>query len=112
MLGSLYIQMLDVGAPALSESLRVLADPAQVPAVFHCAAGKDRTGVLAAIVLSLLGVDEETIVGDYALTAAAMAAAGRAAEAGPARGPHRHERPAVGRTWRPRPRPCAGSSTT
>ena len=72
-LGSLYIQMLDVGAPALADSLRVLADPAQVPAVFHCAAGKDRTGVLAAVVLALLGVDEETIIGDYALTAAAMA---------------------------------------
>ncbi len=72
-LGSLYIQMLDVGAPALAGALQVLADPAQVPAVFHCAAGKDRTGVLAAVVLALLGVDEETIIGDYALTAAAMA---------------------------------------
>ena len=41
--------------------------------MFHCAAGKDRTGVLAAVVLALLGVDEETIIGDYALTAAAMA---------------------------------------
>lgn len=72
-LGSLYIQMLDVGAPALGDSLRVLADPGQTPAVFHCAAGKDRTGVLAAVVLALLGVDEETIIGDYALTATAMA---------------------------------------
>jgi len=71
-LGGLYIQMLEAGAPALADALRVLADPGQVPAVFHCAAGKDRTGVLAAIVLALLGVDEETIVGDYALTAAAM----------------------------------------
>jgi protein-tyrosine phosphatase len=71
-LGSLYVQMLDVGAPALAESLRTLATPAKVPAVFHCAAGKDRTGVLAAMVLSLLGVDEETIVGDYALSALAM----------------------------------------
>jgi len=72
-LGSLYVQMLDVGAPALADSLRVLADPSQVPAVFHCAAGKDRTGVLAAVVLALLGVDEEVIIGDYALTATAMA---------------------------------------
>jgi protein-tyrosine phosphatase len=71
-LGSLYVQMLDVGAPALAESVRVLAEPARVPAVFHCAAGKDRTGVLAAIVLSVLGVDEDTIVGDYALSALAM----------------------------------------
>ncbi len=72
-LGQLYVDMLDVGAPALAGALRTLADPASVPAVFHCAAGKDRTGVLAALVLGLLGVDDETIVGDYALTASAMA---------------------------------------
>jgi protein-tyrosine phosphatase len=72
-LGTLYVEMLDVGAPALAESLRVLADRARVPAVFHCAAGKDRTGVLAAVVLALLGVDDEVIIGDYALTAVAMA---------------------------------------
>jgi protein tyrosine/serine phosphatase len=71
-LGQLYLQMLEVGAPAFAAALRVLADPAQVPAVFHCAAGKDRTGVLAALVLALLGVDEDTIAGDYALTAASM----------------------------------------
>ena len=37
-------------------------------AVFYCAAGKDRTGVLAAIVLAVLGVDDDDIVADYALT--------------------------------------------
>lgn len=36
--------------------------------VIHCAAGKDRTGTLAAIVLSVLGVDPETIYKDYMLT--------------------------------------------
>lgn len=71
-LGSLYVQMLDVGAPALSAALTLLASDANVPAVFHCAAGKDRTGVLAALVLSLMGVADEVIVGDYALTAGAM----------------------------------------
>jgi protein-tyrosine phosphatase len=40
--------------------------------VFHCTAGKDRTGVLSAIVLSLLGVDEPTVVADYALSGEAM----------------------------------------
>ena len=35
----------------------MLGDPASYPLVFHCAAGKDRTGVLAALVLDLLGVD-------------------------------------------------------
>jgi protein-tyrosine phosphatase len=36
--------------------------------VIHCAAGKDRTGVLTALVLSLAGVAEDDIVADYALT--------------------------------------------
>ncbi|MGX9888482.1 GNAT family N-acetyltransferase [Streptomyces sp. NPDC002276] len=38
------------------------------PLVFHCASGKDRTGLLAALVLGLLGVPEETIVEDFTLT--------------------------------------------
>ena len=46
--------------------------PTPCPAVFHCTAGKDRTGVLSAIVLSLLGVDEPTVVADYALSGEAM----------------------------------------
>ncbi len=40
------------------------------PAVYHCAAGKDRTGVVSAILLGLLGVREEIIVADYAATQA------------------------------------------
>lgn len=36
--------------------------------VFHCAAGKDRTGIIAAAILGLLGVDDEVITRDYALT--------------------------------------------
>jgi protein-tyrosine phosphatase len=36
--------------------------------VFHCAAGKDRTGVVAALVLDILGVDPEVIVADYMIT--------------------------------------------
>ena len=40
--------------------------------MFHCAAGKDRTGLLAALVLSALGVSDEDVVRDYALTEAAM----------------------------------------
>ena len=38
------------------------------PAVYHCAAGKDRTGVVSAILLGMLGVPEEVIVADYAAT--------------------------------------------
>jgi protein-tyrosine phosphatase len=38
------------------------------PVLFHCAAGKDRTGVVAALLLSLLGVADDVIVADYVLT--------------------------------------------
>lgn len=38
------------------------------PLVFHCAAGKDRTGVASALILAALGVARETIVADYILT--------------------------------------------
>lgn len=71
-LGELYIDMLTIGAPALRGSLETLAEPRHLPAVFHCAAGKDRTGVLAAMVLSLLGVDEDTIIADYAISGRSM----------------------------------------
>jgi len=41
---------------------------ADAGAVFHCAAGKDRTGVISAIVLGLLGVPDDVIVADYVAT--------------------------------------------
>jgi protein-tyrosine phosphatase len=50
-----------------------LAEPGALPAVFHCAAGKDRTGVLAALVLWLLRVPVETVADDYALSEEATA---------------------------------------
>ena len=67
-----YQEMLDEGAPALAAALEVLADPAAYPAVFHCAAGKDRTGVLAAVILGALGVDDDTVADDYGLSRGAM----------------------------------------
>ena len=38
------------------------------PLAFHCSAGKDRTGVGAALILTALGVDRETVIADYAMT--------------------------------------------
>ena len=67
-----YEEMLDDGAAALAGALEVLADAEAYPAVFHCAAGKDRTGVLAAVVLGVLGVDDDTIATDYGLSKVAM----------------------------------------
>ncbi len=71
-LGSQYREFLSDAGGQIRAALEVLADPDALPAVFHCTAGKDRTGVLSAIVLSLLGVDEPTVVADYALSGEAM----------------------------------------
>jgi protein-tyrosine phosphatase len=48
--------------------LTELAIPERLPAVFHCTAGKDRTGVAAALLLTVLGVDRATVLDDYELT--------------------------------------------
>jgi protein-tyrosine phosphatase len=50
------------------EALTALAQSSNSPAVFHCTAGKDRTGILSALLLELLGVDEPQILEDYYLT--------------------------------------------
>ena len=62
-LEALYLQCLH--SPSTVQAVKYVAANAGKPTLFHCAAGKDRTGVVAALVLSLLGVDDETIVGDY-----------------------------------------------
>jgi protein-tyrosine phosphatase len=67
-----YLAMLDEGEERLAEALMKLAEADALPAVFHCAAGKDRTGLLAMLVLGCLGVPDEYIVADYALTEAGM----------------------------------------
>ena len=51
------------------KALSIIADPANHPVLFHCTAGKDRTGVLAGMILNILGVPDRDIIGDYALTA-------------------------------------------
>ena len=59
-------------APTLAGALGLAADPESLPLVFHCAAGKDRTGVLAALLLSLLGVADDVIAHDYSLSGIGM----------------------------------------
>jgi protein-tyrosine phosphatase len=63
-----YEQMLAHGSGAYVAAMSSIVDADALPAVFYCLAGKDRTGCFAAVVLGLLGVDDETIVADYALT--------------------------------------------
>ncbi|MEV7005576.1 tyrosine-protein phosphatase [Streptosporangium sp. NPDC051022] len=62
-----YAEVALDGVKELRQSLEVIASGSD-PLVFHCASGKDRTGILAALVLSLIGVSEDQIVEDFALT--------------------------------------------
>jgi protein-tyrosine phosphatase len=63
-----YLGYLHEGPGAFAGVVRTLADPASTPAVFFCNAGKDRTGVTAAMVLALLRVPAAVIAQDYART--------------------------------------------
>jgi protein tyrosine/serine phosphatase len=70
-LAEIYFQMLRFARAPIGRALETLA-ASPGAAVFHCAAGKDRTGVLAAVVLGALGVRDEDIVEDYAWTRRAL----------------------------------------
>jgi len=50
---------------SFAETLRRLADPRQVPLLYHCTAGKDRTGMMTALLLTTLGVPRTTVTADY-----------------------------------------------
>ncbi len=62
-----YETVLRESLPQQAEAIAAVADAAG-PVVFFCAAGKDRTGLLAALLLGLVGVDDRVIVDDYALS--------------------------------------------
>jgi protein-tyrosine phosphatase len=64
---TVYMLMLQRGAPSYRRVIEAVAG-ADVPIVYHCSGGKDRAGVLSALLLSIAGVERETIVEDYALT--------------------------------------------
>ncbi len=63
-----YRSILDERQEQVCTALLALAAPDGLPGLVHCSAGKDRTGVMAALMLGLCGVPHETIVTDYALT--------------------------------------------
>lgn len=72
-MGQMYLGMVDQAAPQLVTALNVIAH-APGASAFHCAAGRDRTGVLAAMLLLALGASDEAIVNDYARTGPNMGA--------------------------------------
>ncbi len=65
----LYAGLIRHSAAQIGELFTALAEDDGLPAVFHCHAGKDRTGLVAALLLDALGVDREVILDDYELTA-------------------------------------------
>jgi len=62
-----YFAALDHAGAAFAEATRLVAH-APGAALFHCSAGKDRTGLLAALLLESVGVDRATVLEDFALT--------------------------------------------
>jgi protein-tyrosine phosphatase len=65
---------IDRRAPQIVAMMRAVANAAPGGVLIHCLAGKDRTGIAVALLLGLVGVDDEQIAADYALSEAALAA--------------------------------------
>lgn len=72
-MGRSYVAMVEHAAPQLVTALNIIAYSPGATA-FHCAAGRDRTGVLAAVLLLALGANDHDIVTDYAKTGPNMRA--------------------------------------
>jgi protein-tyrosine phosphatase len=72
-MGEMYARMVESAAPQLASALAIIA-LAPGATAFHCAAGRDRTGVLAAVLLLALGATDDDIVTDYARTSPNMPA--------------------------------------
>jgi HAD superfamily hydrolase (TIGR01509 family) len=68
-LADLYRGSLDRNQKHIAQILRALAEaPDPAPVVVHCRSGKDRTGLLVALLLDLVGVPREEIAADYAIS--------------------------------------------
>ena len=64
-----YVGYVRQAGDQVARALQVLADPASGTTLVHCAAGKDRTGVVVALALSLAGVTRDAVVADYVRSA-------------------------------------------
>ena len=62
-----YVGLAEYAKPAIARVVTLIAE-ASGPCVYHCAAGKDRTGLISAVLLGVVGVRDEVIVADYAAT--------------------------------------------
>lgn len=64
----LYKAALDTRQAAIAQVLTIIAEAPAGTVLFHCTAGKDRTGIVSALLLAVAGVEASLIVDDYALT--------------------------------------------
>ncbi|MCH2672771.1 MAG: tyrosine-protein phosphatase [Dehalococcoidia bacterium] len=67
-LTAIYQWILLNAGTLMAQAFNALAQDVNQPALFHCNAGKDRTGVLGATLLSVLGVSREDVVADFLMT--------------------------------------------
>ncbi len=72
-LPEIYRAILDGAAAQLGQIVATLAAPDALPGLVHCQIGKDRTGLVVALILGAVGVPAETIIADYALSEAQLA---------------------------------------
>lgn len=68
-LGEMYVQSLATSQPQFLQVFRTMAAQQEGTVLFHCTAGKDRTGMVAATLLSLAGVPKDEIIHNYAISA-------------------------------------------
>ncbi|KAE9570742.1 Tyrosine-protein phosphatase [Colletotrichum fructicola] len=64
----MYMDIMETYAPTMKTVLEHVRDRPQEPFLFHCALGRDRTGILSGFLLSLAGANAETIALDYMIT--------------------------------------------
>jgi len=67
-----YREMAVTGGEGIGLALRTIAEAEAAPLAVHCFVGMDRTGIVSALTLSLLGVPDEAVATDYALSEAAV----------------------------------------
>ena len=68
MLRDTYVGILEHSVSSIATIVRSIADDCGTPALFHCHGGKDRTGVVAAVVLTAVGVPRDDVLDDYEAT--------------------------------------------
>lgn len=68
-LDAIYRYVVDQCGEAIADAIRPLCAAQAFPALVHCSAGKDRTGIVIGMILALVGVPDEVIAADYAVSA-------------------------------------------